>query len=115
MEETKMNTKQRMGVVGGLAALLGSGCVDEKKDFTSETSCVVSGLQVKTVYHQVPWVGDHTSIGFYDETGKLVMDTGRLDYDGFKPVFPFVKCDDGRLLKYHRENCIFYFEEAEKK
>ncbi|HLC80539.1 MAG TPA: hypothetical protein VJG31_02095 [Candidatus Nanoarchaeia archaeon] len=110
-----MNTKQRMGVVGGLAALLGSGCVDEKKDFAQETGCVVNGLRVKTVYHQVPWEKDYTSLELYNEEGKLVMDTGRSDHGTVKPFFPWVRCDDGKLIKYSEYPAIFYVEEAEKK
>ena len=113
-----MNIKQRIGVVGGLAALLGSGCVDEKKDFAQEIKCSVNGLQVRVIYHQVPWDQDYSDLELYDKEGRPVINTGRplpSQYIGFEHFSPLVRCDDGRLLKYSIENSRFYLEEAEKK
>ncbi len=108
-----MNVKQKIGVTGGLVTLLiGNGCIDEKKEFMQE-GCIVGGLHVKSVYHQVPWRKDYLSLAFYNDKGTLVGDTGRPSQD-FVSVAPWVQCDDERLLIYSDEKQIMYFKETEK-
>lgn len=66
-----MNVKQKMGIVGGLVALLGAGCDKELK--TVEASCEIApDVEAKVVYNQVTGGNDFRTIEILYHGGLLV-------------------------------------------
>ncbi len=94
-----MNVKQKVGIVGGLVALLGAGC--DKELTTIEASCEIApGVEARVVNNQV--VGkNYPSLEIYSNKTSSVLLNTQVSY--WSKPYEAIHCMDGQVISWGKD------------